>query len=88
MVSPKMGFAYFQIIYRKIQAFQFSSFCKTFVIGCKIISYKNIHLECHKYKLIYTIKNEYQRKHYKDESVLSLKGSNLVEIQVKILRKD
>ena len=32
--------------------------------------------------------NEYQRKHYKNENVLSLKGSNLVEIQVKILRKD
>ena len=27
-------------------------------------------------------------KHYKNENVLSLKGSNLVEIQVEILRKD
>ena len=32
--------------------------------------------------------SEYQRKHYKNENVLSLKGSNLVEVQVKILRKD
>ena len=41
------------------------------------------------YKVAYDInKNEHQRKHYKNENALSLKGSNLVEIQVKILRKD
>ena len=28
--------------------------------------------------------NEYQLKYYKNENVLSLKGSNLVKIQVKI----